>query len=119
MRIAVPLFGELIAPRFCAADRVLVVDAVDGSERARAIVVVPNRALAARLGQLAELGVQELLCGGFSRRYLPMAMELGIAVTWGLRGGADELVLAFLAGQLPRPSVLPMARRVSSGRRTE
>ncbi len=106
MRVAVPLFDGNVAPRFCAADLMMVVDVDERTELSRAIVPIESNQVAQRLVKLAELGVRALLCGGFNRHYLPMAARLGIAVTWGLRGPALDAIEAFLAGELPRASIL-------------
>jgi predicted Fe-Mo cluster-binding NifX family protein len=103
MRLAIPLFGSEVAPRFGCAERILVADLrEDGSweEAAQSLGLLP---WPARLQHLAQLGVTVLLCGGFNRHWLPLAESLGIRVIWGLWGDARELISAFHAGRLQTP----------------
>lgn len=114
MRVAVPLFGADISPRFCYAERALVVDVdVDRGE-----ILEKNQQrlgpanVAVRLSLLGGLRVNLLLCGGFSRRYLPLAERLGVRVIWGLFGDAEEVVDTWLAGdELPFSPCLRPCRK--------
>ena len=91
MRIALPLYEEDISPRFCGADRFLVVDIEGGLEVSRHLVAPVPAGFGDRLVLLRDLGVRELLCGGFNRCYLPLAESLGLRVRWGLWGPADAI----------------------------
>lgn len=108
MRIAVPLFDDDVAPRFCAARSVLIVD-VQGEDRSRTDVrELPQGSLPQRLGMLGDLRVTHLLCGGFNRRFLPMAEGLGMKVEWGIWGNAQEAVRDYSQGR-------PLKRSLPSG----
>jgi predicted Fe-Mo cluster-binding NifX family protein len=117
MRIAIPLFGDQVAPRFCAADEVLLVDVDGGEETTRRTLDLGGRSLARRLDLLHELGVQQLLCGGFNRSFLPQAERLAIQVFWGLCGPVDAVLAASVAGELPPadPDARPMGGRPGLG----
>jgi len=104
MRLAVPLLGTDVAPRFCSAARVLIVEHDGGVERSRERVALPPGGIPARLVTLTHLGVSVLLCGGFNRAFRPMAERLGLRVEWRLVGPADAAIAAFLSGS-PLPSV--------------
>ncbi|PIE16748.1 MAG: hypothetical protein CSA66_07160 [Proteobacteria bacterium] len=99
MRIAVPLLDEEIAPRFCSAKRVRLVDVEGGREVARSDLAWPRASIADRLMTLSQLGVTVLLCGGLNRRYRPLAERLGLRVEWRLVGPADAQVASFVAGR--------------------
>ncbi len=99
MIVAVPLFGQDVAPRFGYADSVLVAEIEDGR-----VVRVDNVRLGpagwpSRLGQLRSLGVDTILCGGFNRCFMPLAENLGINVLAGLRGQARQVLEAFARGE--------------------
>ena len=99
MLVAVPLFGQDVAPRFGYADSFLVAEIED--ER---VVRVDNVRLEFagwpnRLGQLKGLGVDTILCGGFNRCFMPLAEDLGIRVLAGVKGQARELLEAFAQGE--------------------
>jgi len=99
--LAVPLFGDEVAPRFCAADEVLVVEIGEGgaAEKARRLSL-KGLPWSTRLDRVAAEGVTILLCCGFNRRFLARAESLGMRVIWGLAGTASELVTAHLSGDL-------------------
>ncbi len=99
MRIAVPMLGDDVAPRFCSARLFLIVDVEAGREVGRTVVPLPQAPIPARLLTLAGLGVTTLLCGGFNRRFRPMAERLGIQVEWRLLGPAEAQVAATLEGR--------------------
>ena len=100
MRIAVPLFGEDVAPRFGEADQFLIAESENG-------VVVTwqyyrfNRTgdWIFRLSELESAGISVALCSGFSRMYWPLAIEKGIRVITGATGNARKLVEAFVHGE--------------------
>lgn len=99
MRVAVPLFGQEVAPRFGYADNFLIAELKDGK-----VVCVDDIRLEfsdwhLRLEQLHKRGVDTILCGGFNRFYLPFAKILKIDVIAGLSGDADQLVEAFARGE--------------------
>ena len=100
-RLAVPLFGEDVAPRFCAAREVLLSDWTPGSLGQADSISTPWRAGLAgegwqdRLQSVRILGATVLLCGGFNRRYRPLAEQLGLRVESGLIGRAADLFRAF------------------------
>ncbi len=98
MRIAVPLFGKDISPRFRYADRfLLVAPGIAGGAMGR--FIEPGCAsVTQRLVFLGSLGVTQILCCGFDKRFLPFAKRLGIRVSWGLHGNAGCAVRAFMAG---------------------
>ena len=98
MRIGVPLFGRDVAPRFCAADRLLLVEVREGRAVSETEVALADEDIPRRLLRLRALEVDRLLCGGFSRRFVPLAETLGIGLVWGLVGDAREAARAFLAG---------------------
>lgn len=102
LRLAVPLFGDEVAPRFCFADQVLIADIAAGAVASSQRLSMGDASWPQRLSELAAAGVSVLLCGGFNRRFLPLASSHGIEVIWGLFGGADRVVQAFCTGELGR-----------------
>jgi predicted Fe-Mo cluster-binding NifX family protein len=117
MRVALPVFGEDVAPRFCFARELLVVD-LDGDQRetGRRFVLFGSERWGQRIRLLEELGVKVLLCGGFNRRLQPMADQAGIQVFWGQRGEAETILEAFREGKLDAPARLQQGRGRGRGR---
>jgi predicted Fe-Mo cluster-binding NifX family protein len=119
--LGVPLHGKDVAPRFCSADRFMIAE-LDGNRPCHLRrVTIPEEGWARRLEQLSAAGVRVLLCGGFNRRYLPLAEGLGIRVIVGLVGEAEQLIDAFLRDEIERHQFLPCrrGRRQRRGRQDE
>ncbi len=106
-RLAIPLYGENVAPRFCVADDVLVVELDDGTVASTRDLSLAGTPWAERLHSLSAQGVTVLLCGGFNRRFVPLANNLGIQVIWGLAGRADALIDAYCRGEIELFSLFP------------
>ncbi len=110
-RLAIPLFGDEVAPRFCVADELLLADVVEGAIDSRRRVSVAGVAWPGRLRRLADRGVTVLLCGGFNRGFMPLALRLGIEVRWGLAGRVDQLMDAYCRGEIERFVLCPRRGR--------
>jgi predicted Fe-Mo cluster-binding NifX family protein len=104
-RVAIPLFGSEVAPRFCFARRMLLVELADGAVASRQEHDVANCGWQARLRLLSTERVSLLLCGGFNRRYLSLAEALGIFVSWGHVGPVEPLLEQLCRGTLPQPAI--------------
>lgn len=117
MRVALPVFGEDVAPRFCFARELLVVDLDDDQhETGRRFVLFGPEQWGERIRLLHDLGVEVLLCGGFNRRLQPMADQAGIRVLWGQRGEAETILAAFREGKIDPPAQLQQGRARGRGR---
>jgi predicted Fe-Mo cluster-binding NifX family protein len=111
MIVAVPLFGREVAPRFAFADRFLFAEI---GERVPATLreTSVTGSCPERLIELSHLGVEVLLCGGFHRKFLPLATSVGIRVICGIGGDARTLVEAFARGE---ELLAPTTRRPGDG----
>lgn len=101
-RIAIPVSGEEIAPRFSFAQRLLLVDLEEGQETGRALLEVGPLSWTAKLSLLAARHVTLLCCSGFNRAYLPFSQGLGIGVSWGHNGSVEQLLNRIREGEHPR-----------------
>ena len=99
MRVAVPLFGNDVAPRFGFAVRFLIVEIADEQIVITSEVETAANGWPNRLSDLSAMGVEVLLCGGFNRAFVPLAEDLGIRVLAGLAGDALKVAEAFARGQ--------------------
>ncbi len=104
-RVAIPLYGNEVAPRFCFARHMLLAEVAEDEVASRRTMDVSDSGWRARLAMLNDERVSLLLCGGFNRRYLTLAEGFGIFVSWGHAGPADPLLAQLCAGTLPRPTV--------------
>ncbi len=101
-KLAIPLFGGQVAPRFCYADEFLVVGHDCREITSTARVSLAHLSGAERLATLARMGVKALVCGGINRHFFPLAKGLGIRVEWGLAGEAEALAEAYCCGDIER-----------------
>ena len=105
MKVAVPLFGTRVAPRFGFADQLLLAEISNERVDRTTIVTMVVAGWHDRLTGLRDLGVELILCGGFNRRFEPLAQSLGISIIAGLAGDASNLVETYARGE-----ELPIAR---------
>ena len=99
MKVAVPLFGTRVAPRFGFAEQLLFADISDGRVDQTTVVTMVAAGWHDRLTGLRDLGAELILCGGFNRRFEPLAHSLGISVIAGLVGDASDLVETYARGE--------------------
>ena len=117
MKVAVPLFGSVVAPRFGFADEFLVAEVIDREVSRTERISIAALEWHGRLAELQGHGITVLLCGGFNRRFDPLAESMGIEVIAGLSGDADAAVAAYARGEdLPIDSRCRFGRRDGSGR---
>ena len=113
VRVALPLFGEEISPRFCFAQEALIVDFDDVEVVEFGVIHLGQRPYPERLQQLAERSVDWLICGSFPRERLEDAKRLGIQISCGATGlvpSGSELA-AFLAARQREPMLLADVER--------
>jgi predicted Fe-Mo cluster-binding NifX family protein len=112
VRVAVALFNDEVSP-WCDFARSLLLATVEaGRVLETQVLPLEDAGMPARIAYLAGLGVTVVLCGGFSREFLPDAERAGIRVIWGQTGPARAALEAFAAGRLDeRPGPTQRARR--------
>ena len=100
MKVAIPRFGELVAPCFeysatiaiFTVDRRKVVDEKD--------FCLQSREALDRVRLLRDQGVDMLICGGVHTVFEDMLVENRIPVISWVSGEVDELLKRFLEGEL-------------------
>jgi predicted Fe-Mo cluster-binding NifX family protein len=100
MRIAIPVFGSKISPRFDCAGNLLLVDATDGSVSERWMESIEPFRCRQQMDALREKGVEVILCGGIRRCDYLLLVRSGINVYAGLVGEVDDILDAFLQGKI-------------------
>jgi predicted Fe-Mo cluster-binding NifX family protein len=108
VRVAVPLFGDEISPRFCFARQALIVDWQDDSVHKRSLVRLGGTSYPERLEILARRGATLLICGAFPLEHFSEAKSLGIRVVCGASGlvpRSDHDLSALLATFALRESI--------------
>ena len=115
MKVAIPIFGPRVSPRFDYAPALLLFNLEDNR-----VVESEKFSLQAwdrlqRLQKLRELGVKTLICGGIDGNSAQILSDYGIRVIAWVAGEADEAMRCFLQGKL-RPGV-ELCARCRRGRR--
>ena len=103
MKIAIPIYNDSVSNVFDFATRLLLVDIENSKEVNRSEVTLENRSLPQRAGQLKSLGVGVLVCGAISRLLANMVVTSGIEVLPYVTGHVDNVLHAYMTGQLLRP----------------
>ena len=103
MKLAIPIYNSNISNVFDFAHRLLLVDIENGKEANRSEVALESRLLPQRAGQLKNLGVDVLVCGAISRVLANMVTAFGIQVLPYVTGSIDDVLQAYLTGQLAKP----------------
>ncbi|MBI4573715.1 MAG: NifB/NifX family molybdenum-iron cluster-binding protein [candidate division NC10 bacterium] len=101
MRVAIPFWNDRVSPVFDAARRLVVVDVENGVEQTRHHETLQEEFPTRRARQLAQLGVNVLICGAISRPLVALLAGSGITLIPWTAGPVDEVLAAYLAGGLP------------------
>ncbi|MBN1851245.1 MAG: NifB/NifX family molybdenum-iron cluster-binding protein [Pirellulales bacterium] len=106
MRAAIPICDGRISPVFDAARRLLLVDIENGREiwRTEQIMDEPEPTFRAR--RIVEFGANILICGAISRPLEATLVSAGVEVIPQTCGQVEEVLRAFMAGQLTEQAFL-------------
>jgi predicted Fe-Mo cluster-binding NifX family protein len=116
MKVAIPIFGPRVSPRFDYAPGLLLFNLEDGKLVGSEKFSLQTWDRLQRLQKLKELGVQALICGGIDGNSAKILSDYGIRVIAWVAGEADEAIRCFLQGKL-RPGV-ELCPRCPRGRRS-
>jgi predicted Fe-Mo cluster-binding NifX family protein len=103
MKVAIPVYGDYVSNVFDFAHRLLLVDIENGKETQRCELELEGLSLPQRAGQLKTHGVDVLVCGAVSRLLANMVTQSGIEVLPFVTGNIENVLGAYMAGQLIRP----------------
>jgi predicted Fe-Mo cluster-binding NifX family protein len=100
MKIAIPVFGDRISPRFDCAQLVQIFEAEAGPPAHRQELVAGDWAPHERINHLLELGVNTVICGGIDWWSAESLRSAGVAVLAGVTGEVGPALQALSEGQL-------------------
>jgi predicted Fe-Mo cluster-binding NifX family protein len=103
MKIAIPVWEDRISPLFDVARQLLVVEVEDGNKSMRNKVLLENGWPSNRVSQMADLGIEVLICGGISRLLIDRLHTSGIAVISQIKGEPDQVLEGYLRGDIDSP----------------
>jgi predicted Fe-Mo cluster-binding NifX family protein len=105
MRIAIPTWNERVSRVFDTASRLLVVDVGKEGEQSRFVADIGEHFLPSKTIRLTELGVDALICGAISGPLSHMIRNAGVELIPWISGKVEEVLRAFLSGDLFPPTV--------------
>jgi predicted Fe-Mo cluster-binding NifX family protein len=106
MKVAIPYWQGRVSPVFDVAGNVLLADLDAGKEQARREVALDTSEPQARASQLAGLGTNVLICGAISWPLEMAVSAAGVEVIAQTCGEVEEVLAAFVKGQLGREDYL-------------
>jgi predicted Fe-Mo cluster-binding NifX family protein len=122
MKVAIPQWQGRVSPVLDVAERLLVVDLAAGGEVSRQDAALAAAGPLERARQLHQTGAEVLICGAISRP-LELALQgTGIQIIPHTCGQVEEVLAAFINGQLDAagflmPGCRGRRRRFRAGRR--
>jgi len=100
MRIGISNWDGRVSPVLDSSQTLLIVESNGERVAERRVVAMPDGAVPGRVSDIAALGIDVLICGAVSQP-LGWAIESqGIALVPWVAGGVDEVLSAYLAGEL-------------------
>ncbi len=90
MKIAIPMFGDRISPRFDFSPEMWVVTVEKGVLVDQERFPLTHLNLPQRLEQITAKGVEKVICGGidrFSLEHLGNRGSMSYPTSWGMRNG--------------------------------
>jgi len=117
MRVAIPLFGSRVSPRFGCEPEILIVDIEERKEINRRTFSTIGLGIPQRISLLSSLGVDTLICGGIDIFCLRSLSVRGFQIIPSVIGEADEALNYFLSGKLREGQCIRGGRRFRSRRR--
>ena len=106
MRIAIPLWEGKVSPVFDTAIRLLVVDASKQREKSRFLYYIDENDLTQKCHRIRKLDLDKLICGAVSQTFLKMLLASGIDVIREISGPVEEVLEAYLKGNILQPKFL-------------
>ena len=100
MKIAIPTWNGRVSPVFDSASRLLVVEVGEEGEYSRFETDISEHFLPSKTMRLTGLGVDTLICGAISRPLAYMITTAGINLIAWISGQVEDVLQAFLRGNL-------------------
>jgi len=104
--VAMPIWDDRISPVFDVAKRLLVADVENGCVLNKHEAAIKASQLAPRAKCVTDLEVQVLICGAISWPLERMLLAAGVRVIPQVCGLAEQVMAAFVAGQLEEQAFL-------------
>ena len=100
MRIAIPIWEDKISPVLDTASRLLIVEIEDRDVASRFEIYLDEQDLSRRCLRIRGMEVDILICGAISHHFARILTGSGIDVIPEISGQAEEVLKAYLQGDL-------------------
>ncbi len=100
MRIAIPIWDDRVSPVLDTASWLLIVEVEDRGETSRFEVYLDDKELSRKCLSIRGMEVDTLICGAISHPFSMMLTASGIDIIQEISGLADEVLEAYLQGNL-------------------
>jgi len=105
MRIALSIWEDKVSPVLDTAAKLLIVDN-DDQRGSRFEVHLPEKNISRRCAFIRGLDIDVLICGAVSRHLTKILMASGIEIVSGISGHVEDVLKAYLQGDLAQPKFL-------------
>ena len=106
MRIAIPIWEDKVSPVFDTALKLLVVEVRNQKEESRFVYHIDENDLSQKCHRIRKLDLDTLICGAVSHAFLEMLLASGLDVIQEISGLAEEVLKAYLEGDIFQPRFL-------------
>jgi predicted Fe-Mo cluster-binding NifX family protein len=100
VKVAIPRFGESIAPCFEYSATIAIFLIEDNQVKSQTDFALQSQRAFDRVRLLRDQGVDTLICGGVQDRFEDLVKATGINVISWVSGNVEELLNQFLCGKL-------------------
>jgi predicted Fe-Mo cluster-binding NifX family protein len=111
MIVAVPVYGNEVAPRFGEATELVVAQAYEGRIHSIRRVSLGTQGTEQIYSLVVSLRPHAVICGGIRRSLQRLLEREHIAVFWGVIGRAEDALNLYLAGRLRPDQFVRPGRR--------
>ena len=110
MKIAIPIFGERISPRFDFSPEMWVIEVEEGKVVGQEKFSTANLNFSQRLEQVTSNGVDKVICGGIDGLFRDQLESRGVDIVQDVIGDAGIVIDLLMRGRL-RPGLCCERRR--------
>ena len=100
MKVAISCDGNSVSGHFGRCEKYVLFEGENGQLKNKSEVKSPPHEPGTIPRFLNEMGAQKIICQGIGPRAISLFGELGIEVVAGISGEIDEVIEAFLKGNL-------------------
>ncbi len=118
MRIAIPIWGDKVSPVLDSASRLMIIETEDRNVASRFEIYLDEHNLSRRFFRIQNMEIDVLICGAISHDFSRLLTASGVNIISEISGQVEEVLKAYLKGELFNPKFLmPGCKRSRSNRK--